>query len=105
MLPSWSGSTAASSASPRQRSVNKRAVAEASPLTYLSNHAVVYQAIMSAPRRVAPKAGLEMNEKSRCEPPRMISSPLSTPWAEYCSDEADFAIGSGSEVFGVGGRK
>jgi hypothetical protein len=45
----------------------------------LSNQAVVYQAIMSAPRSVAPNAGFGMKLKSRCVPPRTISSPVSTP--------------------------
>src|SRR6478609_5641058 len=53
MLPSAFGSTAASASSWRQRSVRMRASALASPLTYLSNHAFVYQAISSAPRRGA----------------------------------------------------
>ena len=35
-----------------------------------------------APRREAPKAWLGMNEKSRCEPPRMTISPVSMPFCE-----------------------
>src|SRR5437764_8401515 len=89
MLPSPVGSTDASVASWRQRSESSRASAVGSPLTYLSNQAVVYQSIRSAPRRVAPKAGFEMNEKSRCEPPRMTISPVSTPWREYAFDASD----------------
>ena len=64
MLPSWSGSTAASGASSRQRFVSSRRSALGSPFTYLSNQAVVYQAISSAPRSVAPKAGFGMKLKS-----------------------------------------
>src|ERR1700755_2061742 len=92
MLPAPPGSTAASASSWRQRFVSRRASAVGSCLTYLSNHAVVYQAIMSAPRSVAPNAGLEMNEKSGCEPPRMTSSPVSTPCALYCWDASDLQL-------------
>src|SRR5947209_4141013 len=112
----------------RQRFVSSRRSAAGSPFTYLSNQAVVYHVIRSAPRSVAPNAGFGMNEKSRCEPPRMTSSPLSMPCLEYSSEASDlqpkpsFLLGwtpcsycastaaqcageGGSEVFGVGGRK
>jgi hypothetical protein len=82
MLPSPSGSTAASLRSSNQRSESRRRSADGSSLTYLSNQAVVYQSIMSAPRRLAPKAGFGIQEKSRWLPPRMISSPESTPASE-----------------------
>ena len=63
MLPSWFGSIAASSESDCQRFVSSRLSALASPFTYLSNHAVVYQATRSAPRSVPPKAtfGMKLN--------------------------------------------
>ena len=65
MLPSWSGSTAASALSFDQRFVSRRESALESPrLTYLSNHAVVYQAISSAPRSVAVKPGFGIQSKS-----------------------------------------
>src|SRR5689334_20850543 len=105
MLPSPSGSTAASGASLNQRSESRRLSADGSPFTYLSNQAVVYQSIMSAPRRLAPKAGLGTQLKSRWLPPRMISSPESTPASEYLTDSAVLASGSGCARFGVGGRK
>ena len=72
-------------------------------MTYLSNHAVVYQAARSGPRSEAPNAGLAMKLKSTCEPPRTISWPVSTPARLYASDCTDLAIGSGSETFGVAG--
>src|SRR3954447_20478337 len=105
MLPSPSGSTAASRASSNQRSESRRRSALASPLTYLSNQAEVYQSIMSAPRTLAPKAGFGIQLKSRWLPPRMINSPESTPAPEYVTERAVLASGSGCEVFGVGGRK
>jgi hypothetical protein len=45
-----------------------------------------------------------MNLKYRCEPPRMMISPVSTAELEYFSDHADLAFGSGSEVLGAGGN-
>src|SRR4051794_12156418 len=105
MLPSPSGSTAASCASLNQRSESSLLSAPGSPLTYLSNQAVVYQSVSSAPRRLAPKAGFAIQLKSRWLPPRMMISPESTPASEYFTDCAAFDSGSGCEVFGVGGRK
>src|SRR3954463_8332355 len=103
MLPSPSGSTAASCASLNQRSEVRRRSALGSPLTYLSNQAVVYQSISSAPRRLAPNAGLGIQLKSRWLPPRMTISPESTPACEYFTDSVPFDSGSGCDVFGVGG--
>src|SRR3954451_21439212 len=100
MLPSASGSTPASSASARQRPLSSRASALASPLTYLSNHAAVYQATMSIPRTVAPKNWLGMWENSWWVPPRMTSSPVSTPALEYASDPWLLPSGSGWLVLG-----
>src|SRR5215216_917534 len=105
MLPSPSGSTAASRASLNQRSLSSLRSALGSSLTYLSNQALVYQSISSAPRRLAPKAGFGIQLKSRWLPPRMMISPESTPASEYFTDSAVFASGSGWERFGVGGRK
>jgi hypothetical protein len=51
----------------------------------------VYQAARSGPRSEAPNAGLAMKLKSTCEPPRTISSPVSTPAQPYASDCTDFA--------------
>ena len=74
-------------------------------MRYLSNQAVVYQAISSAPRSDAPNAWLGMKLKSRCEPPRMMISPVSTPAFDVVqATTVDFALGSGNEVFGAGGR-
>src|ERR1700709_748361 len=105
MLPSPCGSTAASAPSRRHRLVSSRASAVGSPLTYLSKHAVVYQAISSAPRKVAPKPGLGIQSKSKCDPPRMMISPEGTPALLYARDVAALACGSGTVTFGVGGRK
>src|SRR5665647_3400263 len=96
MLPSPFGSTAASRPSRRHLSVSSRASALGSPLTYLSNQAVVYQAISSAPGGVAPAAGLGIQSKSKWVPPRMTTSPLGTPALLYASDVASFAVGSGT---------
>src|SRR5207302_7958367 len=65
MFPSWLGSIAASCASESHRVVSSRWSALASPFTYLSNQAVVYQATSSAPRSVAPKArlGIQLNSQ------------------------------------------
>ena len=73
-------------------------------MRYLSNQAVVYQSVTSGPRSDAPKAWLGMNEKSRCEPPRMMISPLSMPaWVNW-REMNDLPSGSGSERLGLGGR-
>src|SRR3979490_366317 len=104
MFGSWLGSTPPSVESLRQRVVSSRRSAPGSPLTYLSNQAFVYQVIRSAPRSEAPNATLGMKSKSRWLPPRMISSPLSTPAALYANDWVALAVGLGWAVFGVGGR-
>src|SRR3954449_2454785 len=100
MLPSPSGSTAASRASLNQRSLSSLLSALGSPLTYLSNHADVYQLISSAPRRLPLNAGSGIQLKSVWSPPRMMISPESTPAFEYWTDRVVFASGSGCEVFG-----
>src|SRR5437870_320865 len=106
MLPLWFGSIAASTLSLCQRVVSSRASAVGSwPLTYLSNHAVVYQSMRSAPRSDAPNATLGMKLKSKWLPPRMMISPVSTPADVYANDSVVFAVGLGCDVFGVGGRK
>ena len=63
MLPSWLGSIAASRESDRHLFVSNRVSAVESPLTYLSNQAVVYQATASAPRSVSgkPSFGMKLN--------------------------------------------
>src|SRR5207248_2878049 len=104
MLGSRLGSTFPSAESLRQRVVSRRESAAGSPLTYLSNQALVYHATRSAPRSDAPKAALGMKLKSRWLPPRMISSPLSTPASREANDSVVFAVGLGWPVFGVGGR-
>src|SRR2546421_4938122 len=103
MLPSPSGSTAASCASCIQRSEVRRLSALGSPLTYLSNQADVYQLISSAPRRLPLNAEFGIQLKSRWSPPRMMTSPESTPAFVYWIDRAVFVSGSGCEVFGVAG--
>src|SRR3954465_8620235 len=105
MLPSPFGSTAASVASLRQPPVVSRASAEESPFTYLSNQALVYQAISSAPRSVAGKPWFGIQSKSYGVPPRMMISPVSTPAFEYLKDWPLLPSGSGSLVFGSGGMK
>ena len=64
MLASRSGSTAAVGASSRQRSVRSRPSADASPFTYASSQAVVYQVVRSAPRSAAPNAAFGIQENS-----------------------------------------
>src|SRR4051795_3383944 len=105
MLPLWSGSTAASALSECQRLVSSRLSALESPFTYLSNQAVVYQSISSAPRSVAGNPWLGIQSKSRWVPPRMMNSPVSTPALEYALELTLLASGSGSDRLGWGGRK
>src|SRR3954451_2641529 len=104
MLPSPSGSTAASRASLNQRSLSSLLSALGSPLTYLSNQADVYQLISSAPRRLPLNVAFGSQLKSVWSPPRMMISPESTPALLYWTDLEVFASGSASEVWGVAGR-
>src|SRR5438105_12451175 len=105
MFPSWFGSIAASTLSLCQRVVSSRASAVGSwLLTYLSNHAVVYQSMRSAPRSDAPNATLGMKLKSKWLPPRMMISPVSTPADVYANDSVVVEVGLGCDVFGAGAR-
>jgi hypothetical protein len=95
-LPSPAGSTAAPRASVRQRAVFSLASAVASPFTYRSNQAPVYQAAMSMPRRVAPNPGFGMYEYSKWVPPRVLICPESTPAVVRPLDAPFFDCSSGA---------
>src|SRR3954451_17314514 len=100
MLPSLCGSTAASWASWRQRLVVRRRSAVASPFTYLSNQAVAYQSISSAPRSVAGKPRLGVERKARGGRPRMMNSAVPTPALEYAFELTLLGSGAGSDRLG-----